>query len=433
MMILEKKNKNENTNLSSNVSFGNIGGPASNMNPSKSHPISIAPPMSLFNSSESPSVSKSLQSQPKLQEQNEINLEAEIWDGPELYESGFYRSEEKPKEIKEKIIIKLKELSEKRECLDYNENGYEIDGRMFDNNNGDMSEFRVTIWKNENNNKYQSIVHVRKQGGDGFLYSELQDEIINNLNNLKPKKQQQQHQQQQPEEEEELNMLNNNPFSFEFDLDIEIEENDLKSPLSSSNIESLMFNSNSNMNSNSNCDSNSNSNFNLNKLDYNFDLSLPQEEEDQEGNNLNENENKNEEIEIDKEQYIKEIIEEVCNKENYMENIQNSTCLLLKLNEQDTNTLFNCDKNIIVRLLTSIQDQFDVQQIRNILIVCQRLLQLNNDKYNEQQNQNYFHIINSIQGKWKNGATRTIGTRTIKFGHSQQIVKCCNKCISLLK
>jgi len=108
--------------MSSNLSFG---GPANDMNPSKSHPIIIVPPMSLFNSVDNQSVSKS--SQPKFQDPQikdaEKEKEAEIWDGPELYESGFYRSEEKPKEIKEKIIKKLEELSEKRECLDYNENG----------------------------------------------------------------------------------------------------------------------------------------------------------------------------------------------------------------------------------------------------------------------------------------------------------------------
>jgi len=106
-----KKNKND--NMSSNLSFS---GPASDMNPSKSHPIIIVPPMSLFNSVDNQFVSKS--SQPKFQDPQikdaEKEKEAEIWDGPELYESGFYRSEEKPKEIKEKIIKKLEELSEKK-------------------------------------------------------------------------------------------------------------------------------------------------------------------------------------------------------------------------------------------------------------------------------------------------------------------------------
>jgi len=109
-----------------------------------------------------------------------------------------------------------------------------------------------------------------------------------------------------------------------------------------------------------------------------------------------------------------------------MESIQTSACLLLKLNDQEMKKLC-VDKNIISKLLLTIGDQYDVQQIKNTLKIVDRLI-----KQGSQLPNDYYQMIQNIRLQWEQGRTRQIGNRTIRFGRSQQIVNCCDTCLHSL-
>lgn len=314
----------------------------------------------------------------------ESNDAAEVWEGS-LNRYNTYPSKKTPVECRAVVVSALEAL-EQQNLVDWEMEGYQAFGRMYQQT--DSSEYMIQVYQRRDY-EYQSVIEIRRSGGDSFVHDELNRRILQLL------------------EEGQVLERNNGEEEEEVDFGLSLTSALTPLPLDSS----------------------------LWKESASSSSSGEEEISEDGDNNIEDGDKsigeKNGFLSV--QQMADELIDVVTDRASYQDIFRHSSGVLCQ--ELQTNTvllLYILDKqNIIKSFIIPLLDGFyDTLIIRNMLQAVKILL-LQREKHKVVVYENCKKDLLELQRTWNKSVQHNC--INVRFGRSQQVEKLCTECLKLLE